>query len=98
MLFYLAVECPTTDAQFLRHQREITAVLLDGSGNGGTFNFFERRARRNNRRETNARNGTGLRCNANRGGEVCSRELGVGVEEEGAFHQILQFADVPREG
>ena len=49
MLFYLAVECPTTDAQFFRHQREVTAVLLDGSGNGGTFNFFKRNPRWNNR-------------------------------------------------
>ena len=41
MFFYLSIECPTTDAQFFCHEREVAVVLLDGGGNRVPFDFFK---------------------------------------------------------
>ncbi len=45
MFFYLSVECPTADAEFLCHQGEVALMLLDGGCNRVPFDFFEGKSR-----------------------------------------------------
>ena len=107
MFFYLSVECPTADAQFLCHQGEVALMLLDGGCNRVPFDFFEGSPL------PSSPKGEGLlRCVGLLyiGLEVFCCKLHPawfllpfgggweGAHEQCPFHQVLQFADVAVEG